>query len=1101
MSAPLNEIALDPRANVVVEACAGSGKTWLLVSRIVRLLLDGVPPSSILAITFTRKAAREMAWRLEQGLRLLARGDDADVATFLRDREIPEAMVPSVVPRARTLMETVLNARPGITISTFHSWFLELLQRAPIEQSLGALSLAESTSQLMDETWRDFAARLASGADTRLVEAFDLLVSRYELAGTRSLLTRFVSYRAEWWAYTTGRDDPVAWSLDQLVREMAVPPTVDAIAAFADDASLRDDIRQFADLLERNGTKTDAAFSQSLRRALEHRDVDAMPVFESLRDSVLKADGASRERKPTGAGEKRLGAEGQARLIALHDALSLRVRSVLAVLRDQAMYRVNEAVFVCGTRLVDTLQSLKRVRGVLDFTDVEWTLSTLLTRSDDAAYMLHRMDARYRHILVDEFQDTNPLQWRALLAWIEASADAGDPPRIFLVGDPKQSIYRFRRAEARLFRRAADYLEERYDARRFSQDESRRCAAPILEIVNRVFLNEPTFDGFRAHAAHGVSLPGRVEVLPMYRAAATDDVSNAVIVGLRNPLITARADPELRGRQLEAVRVAEQIGRLVGHWRIRDGSGDRPAHFGDVMILARARTHLLVFESALRDAGIPYATARHGGLLQRLETEDLQSLLRFLATPFSDLDLARTLRSPMFSCEDDDLMRLASTGDGTWWERLGRCAAQGAATANLARAHTLIRGWIDALDHLPVHDLLDRIHHEADVVARYRAAVPVAMRDAVTANLHAFVELALALDAGRYPSLPRFLDALRELEDGDAEEAPDEGIPEDAGDTVRILTIHGAKGLEAPIVFLIDAHTMSRPDSYHALVEWPPDADRPTHFSMRTRSEDDCDAQRAVYEEDRRLAAREELNALYVAMTRARQCLFVSGNEGARRLTARTWYRRVEEAMGASIDEGGAWGDDLSARAAQPIPVPGDRVAAIPVDWRTMRQVGSRGNAFSTPETERGERVHVLLQRLAPPAVESDLEDLRERLCIPADVFQEDLSAARSILDHPALAKFFDPSRYLSARSEVPCVGAAGELRRMDRVVEFADEIWVLDYKTGAAREADGRYAVAPEYVAQMRDYAAIARALWPGKRIRTALIHAGGTLVEVDDS
>src|SRR4030066_388586 len=271
------------------------------------------------------------------------------------------------------------------------------------------------------------------------------------------------------------------------------------------------------------------------------------------------------------------------------------------------------------------------------------------------------------------------------------------------------------------------------------------------------------------------------------------------------------------------------------------------------MVLVRARTHLRVYEHALRARHIPFLTSRRGGLLDTLEAEDIQALLTFLITPFADLELAQALRSPLFACSDEDLMRLAKIppsppfakggtlnipsaefsplltlsppfakgGPGgicSWWQRLQHLADPSPA---LQRAAGLLQRWLALADKLPVHDLLDRIYFEGDLMHRYAAALPAELHETVRANLQAFMEIALNVDAGRYPSLPRFLAELRELRAAE-NESPDEGKVGETGNALRIYTVHEAKGLEAPIVWLLDANdTQSKADSYSGLLDWP----------------------------------------------------------------------------------------------------------------------------------------------------------------------------------------------------------------------------------------------------------------------------------------
>jgi ATP-dependent helicase/nuclease subunit A len=226
------------------------------------------------------------------------------------------------------------------------------------------------------------------------------------------------------------------------------------------------------------------------------------------------------------------------------------------------VYRCNRAALRCGAELLQHYQRLKEERGVVDFTDVEWRTHQLLSHGDHAEYMQYKLDARYRHILLDEFQDTNPLQWQVLKAWLDASAAAQLRPTVFLVGDPKQSIYRFRRADARLFRIAAEFLVREYGAERLEQHMSRRNAPPVLDAVNRVFREEPGFDGFTPHESHHPDLPGRVEVLPLAASGppqASAGADEGAPLVLRDPL----REPLPAGEDLRREEEARMLARIA----------------------------------------------------------------------------------------------------------------------------------------------------------------------------------------------------------------------------------------------------------------------------------------------------------------------------------------------------------------------------------------------------------------------------------------------------------------------------------------------------------------------------------------------------------
>ena len=1085
----LNATALDPSNSVVIEACAGSGKTWLLVSRVIRLLLAGVRPSEILAITFTRKAAQEMQARLHEWLHLLATASDDQVKLFLRDRGVIDEHIDELMPQARALLEDLLVDQPGITVNTFHGWFLQVLTHAPLAAgAANGTNLVGHTYPLISDAWESFAEALQHNPDSPVAHALNWLFESYGLENTRSLLTSFLAKRVEWWAYAAGRHEPVAAALQDLRSHMPVTPDEDVVATLFCDRTFNSDVMDYAELLERNATETDVGLAARLRAACEPTAGEAR--FDQICSVLLRLDGKPRARKANNKTEQRLGADGQQRLLDLHSELGSTLAQVRAHLVEQRVYRLNEAALMCGTELLDRYQLIKRERGLIDYSDVEWRTWSLLNTSDYAEYMQYRLDARYKHVLVDEFQDTNPLQWQILRTWLEASAAVGSQPLVFLVGDPKQSIYRFRRAEPRLFDIAREYLQNRYGAQVLEQDVTRRNAPAVVSVVNTLFGG--VSDAFPKHVAHRTTLPGAVQTLPLFRADLTEQMQPE---RWRNPLDSARADSADRRRSAEAEELAKRIRQIVGCWQIVDGDELRPLRFEDIHILVRRRTHLDTYERALRHAQIPYISSRQGGLLDTLEAADLTALLQFLVIPFADIHLACALRSPVFSASDADLLVVSDAEGGSWWQRLNNIVSEGLASGPLVRAHKLLGTWMKLVDVIPVHDLLDRIYFEADVMRRYEAVVPPAMRTSVAANLRAFMEVALSTDSGRYPSLQGFIHELANLRRGDAEEAPDVGVIAEGSNAVRILTVHGAKGLEAPVVWLLDANGgANRTDSYDVLVDWPPEAAAPTHFSFFGRKDERGESRARLFEQEALLAAQEDLNLLYVAMTRAQQVFVASGSETSDR--GESWYARISGALGTDGAQ-----KDLSQVAevdTAPAASPPSAEDASGADWiHRPLHVGTRSEDPVDPRRRKGTLVHAVLERCVPPSNSGDPDALRQMLGVSDSEFDSLWKAARSIIDEPSLSRFFDPGQYLQAFNELPYVSAEGELRRIDRVVEFEDEIWALDYKTGdVVRDEDVAMAARP-HLMQLQRYRAALTELVPDKPVRSALIFAGGLFYE----
>ncbi len=1086
-----NSAALDPTRSVVVEACAGSGKTWLLVSRILRLLLAGVQPGEILAITFTRKAAQEMQARLRDWLYKMATENDDDVREFLRHRGIAEADLDTVLPKARGLYQQFLLAQPALTINTFHGWFMQIVKRAPLDAGLaGGVQLVEQTGMLWDEASTLFFAELLKQPDSELAQSMDYLFAELGLFSTQKLLHAFANKRSEWWAYTAGQDAPLDYTLAAIRAELQVDMSADPIAdwcsAQQSEAALFAFLRSHAE----NGTDTQQKKASELERAWT--EGEASQRYHRLRPLLYTQAGEPRSFKPT----KKQDAE--AYLLA-KDQLFTGLQVVLDSLQAQQIYRFNQHALRCGLAMLDSYQRLKQQQQCLDFADLEWRVYQLLNHSEHAEYLQYKLDSRYSHVLLDEFQDTNPLQWQILQAWFAASAAVNSTPKIFVVGDPKQSIYRFRRADARLFSVVCDYLMTHHQAVYLSQNMTRRNAPAILDTVNAVFDGlqdgQPKFAGFETHSAFQTDMAGYVEVLPLALADAAV-VTETEGLQLRNPLLEAYPDREEGAREREAAQFAARLQEIVGRWLIRDGKVECLLQWGDIMVLVRKRTYLRTYEQALRNLHIPYLTSRRGGLLDTLEASDIQALLTFLMTPFADLQLAHVLRSPMFSCSDEDMLAIrmqdADIKNAHWWARLCALCASGTDTKHLQRAQALLQEWLVLAERLPVHDLLDRIYFEADVQQRYAAAVPVAMRATVLANLQAFMEIALNVDAGRYPSLSRFLRTLSEMKQADDSEAPNEGAVDQAGDALRIYTVHESKGLEAPLVWLLDSNSKAPADRGNdVLLDWPTNDARPAHLSLYSDKASRGVAREKYFSAEQILADREDMNLLYVAMTRAKQILMVSGSG---ELVANSWYERITD---VHVDKASPFDAVVDVRkipaSIADHPLHSGEDARLDPRLTQPLPTGKRKAVLSEAQ-RRGIWLHSLMQYIAPTDVSLTLSqtDLQRKLNIPADAFDALWQNAQRLLTAPDLACYFEPRHYQSACNEMSYVNAQGELKRIDRLVEFVDEVWVLDYKLSEQQD-DARHQ------AQMQEYQTAMRSVYAGKRVRCALLYADGTLHELD--
>ncbi|MEZ5542720.1 MAG: UvrD-helicase domain-containing protein [Pseudomonadota bacterium] len=1107
--------ATDPRRDASVHASAGTGKTWLLVTRVLRLLLAGARIDGLLAITFTRKAAAEMEQRIMERLLDLAVADDHARTGLLEQAGI--APDRTTCDRAAQLYETVLRAPQRLRCTTFHAFCQDLLARFPLEAEIApGMELREATGQLEQAAYDALLADSIRQPQAALTQALDALtVACDSLDSAQKSLRAFLNQRSDWWSWTDGADDPVAFAGDALAGFLGIDPGADPLAGYP-DASARARHRSFAELLRAN-TATDVKLAAPIDRALEQQ-LTGQAFLERIVPAYLTGAHEPRKRKASPTLAKRLGQARAAQYLDLHARGCDEVQERLDRLARHQSYSLNCAWYRSGQALLDHYQRIKREQRVLDFTDLEWLACRLLNRSAHASWVQYKLDARIDHLLVDEFQDTNPTQWRLLLPLLEemAAGDAGRTRSVFLVGDRKQSIYSFRRANPALLESAAVWLERKRAATRYPLNRSRRSARAVMECVNRVFLH-PDMAGlladFASHDTHLDAVYGRVELLPL--CSSPDESGTPPPLAdsaLRNPLRAPRICRSNRPFHDEGRQLARTIQRLIADGATTEHQGEtRLLGYGDMMILLRQRTHAAFYEQALREAGIPCLGASRGLLLENLEVRDLIALLEILVTPFDNLALAQVLRSPLFGLDTEALLALTGADASHWYARLAQLASTG--NAPWTDVHTLLTRWRGLAGRLPVHDLLDRIFHEGELLQRYERAFPDVLHPRVRASFTRFIELALELDNGRYPSLPRFLDRLARLRQSDQDQ-PDESPPDDgAGGRVRLLTVHAAKGLEAPVVFLADAATVPQDRSaWSSCIDWPPERDRPRMIVLAPGSRQRDSRTRGLLDLQAGAARSENANLLYVALTRARQYLFVTGSVTGNGSDT-GWYGLLERALadcprnsaGHAVIESGRSQPAASAaatttetrsvdpRLSQPVACPERDLPIAPsrlalADEHTHTDADGR---------ERGIALHLMLEYLTrtPAGTANDaLVDIANRLQRDPDDAQ--LQAwwheARTIVTLPAFALLFDPQRVTQAWNEVPVQYLEGEHLVhgvIDRLVISDGEVLVIDYKSHRHASPASIPQLAAEYRPQLSCYAEAARRLWPGRRLRAGLL------------
>jgi ATP-dependent helicase/nuclease subunit A len=1099
-------IACDPRRSVAVEACAGAGKTWMLVSRIVRALLEGCAPHEILAITFTKKAAGEMRQRLYEWLLQFAAQSDAELRQELHNRGFSREPTAEQLDALRHLHHTLLKSGRPVQIRTFHSWFAALLRSAPLAalHDLGLPSnyeLLENDARAVAQAWPRFQTRVARDPQSR--EDYLSAVATFGRHQIQKALEAALSKRVEF--ELADAHGVVDASVQTFAQQYPAFAGVDTPHALLTTPAVRSLLLDAARVLGAASQATCIAAAAALEQSVKDGDVNAMV------DALMTKAGTPRKFSDKVQGIETV-RQAQHQLLEVVAAQGQHQ----AWLHQQRMARLARV-------LVVEYADLKRERGWIDMGDLERAALVLMSDEVLSGWVQERLDARVRHLMIDEFQDTNPLQWQALSAWLSGYAGAGHAPSVFLVGDPKQSIYRFRRAEPQVFKAAQRFVAHGLGGDLLSCDHTRRNAPDIIGLVNQVMLKAQTageFDGFRAHSTESQEM-GNIFKLPrIHRDADAGDAAgdsspsahsaSSDQGGWRDSLTTPRLIAEETRKVMECRQAARWIAQQL------QSGGLQPR---DVMVLARKRERLGLMQAELAALHIPAQQPEKNELADMAEVQDLVGLLDALVSPAHDLSLARALKSPVFGISDADLvqivlrqraMRSGTEKDAepaptvTWMQVLQTATDLPPALASVGAVLALWKTWVDTL---PPHDALSAIYQRGDVLARYAAATPANQREGVLANLRALLGAALQVDGGRYVTAYALVRALR----AGGIQAP---VRADVH-AVRLLTIHGAKGLEAPLVLMLDTDGESlKSQTMGVLVDWPGEALYPQRFVFLASESKPpaCVADALALEQTAR--SREELNALYVALTRTQRTLVVSSLEPHMANPTSWWQRLQDHAQDAPWQPGPHTGADRDAASAVTpfqgvytlLSLPNMPVAPVEYAQAAIKSIAEYDSTSESDEAQDsldsriGQAMHRLLERLPSRGTvtaahlwsAAQLDAVaREFSLEPAQVDVAQGMAQAILRGEGAWA--WDASKLLWQGNEVGLVHQ-GRMLRIDRLVQHSEgQWWVLDYKSTAQPHHQ------PELRAQLLAYRAAVAQAQPGQSVRAAFLTAQGTLIELN--
>ncbi|TNE67182.1 MAG: double-strand break repair helicase AddA [Alphaproteobacteria bacterium] len=1106
-----------PGLTAWVGASAGTGKTHVLTARVLRLMLTGTRPENILCLTFTKAAAAEMKNRIFAELGRWALMPDDELATEIHVRT-DELADGAMLRRARQLFAEVLDLSGGLQIQTFHSFCQALLGRFPLEAGMApgfeGMDEAEAREAMASARDRMLAAtRTPAGLPLRA--ALDT-VAGLVTENTFDEVMAGLSFEADTIARADrayggllGMTAALYHALDLTPGEREADLIADAVADSAFDAA---GVRALMTGLLA-GSKAEAAMGQTLADFLAA--ADRVSLFDAYAGVFLTQKHEPRARVANkGTLEADPGLPGiidkeQARLMRLMDHIK-RLRIAVAT----------TALMTLGHEQLGLYRSMKHERGLVDFDDMITRTVKLLDTAAVAPWVLFKLDAAIDHILVDEAQDTNALQWRVvetLAAEFFAGEGARDITRtLFAVGDAKQSIFSFQRADPREFVAARDRVfarayEADYEAEAVPLNLSFRSGGAVLGLVDAVFDREaPAWHGLSAdgeivrHDFVRKGQGGLVELWPLEEATPEADDA-AEDEGWVPPVVQESAHD---AEQRTAWRIARRVRQMLD-----DGeelaSKARPIRAGDILVLVRRRTafvdHLV---RALKATGIPVAGRDRMVLTDELPVMDLLALCHFALLPTDDLTLATVLKSPFVGLDDDALFRLAHGRRGTLWLALRDKAK---ADVEFAAAYQTLTDILNAADTRTPFEFLNHVLTDLDGRRKLAARLGAEIHDPVDELL----EEALRFEMQTSASLQAF---VQRVEGGATQIKRD---MEAAGDMVRIMTAHSAKGLQAPIVFLSDLVGLPDVGRDARILELPAsDPDAPPLLVWTSAARDVAFVDEMKTELKARQLA-EYRRLLYVALTRAEDRLYVAGWQGAQAPSDDCWFAAIEQGfdrlgsdtielapgykvrrhmvaqtaavkpettMAEAVADHSLPGWLFTAKPAEPDPPrplapsrPDDEEPAVASPLRAA----GRGRFF------RGRVIHALLEWLPDLAPADRAAAAKAYLAGLGDL--PDGEAARlwrevaGIMDDPALGPLFGPA----SRAEVPIAGIVGGRvisGQVDRLVATPDQVLIIDYKTNRPPPADAT-GVAPVYLKQMGLYVRALEAVYPGRTVRAALL------------
>ena len=1083
--------ASNPQNSIWVEASAGTGKTKVLSDRVLRLLLSGANPAHILCLTYTKAAASEMNNRIINRLSEWAVIDEAELSSqlekLLSEKLTSNSQSHDIIAQARRLFAILLDTPGGIKIQTIHSFCQEILKRFPLEANVSPyfeVMDERETTEILNQIKQDILTKEKSPDISKALEYLTANTSEQAFPKILSSITANRNLLENYFVKFNNLDEALL-SVNNSLKLTSADNRDTVIAAFWNDLA-EDDIRYIIRSLTA-GSHTSAEKAILLADNLEKHD------FDGLTKNILTNELAPNKKFFV---KKSLSEYPDS--TAIYEQVCQKIIQTHSRIDDVNLRDSTIAFLTLADEIMQRYQSYKTTRSKMDYNDLIIKTRDLLASSSNAEWVLYKLDGGIDHILIDEAQDTSPEQWQIVQAlskeFFAGHGSKNTNPSIFVVGDSKQSIYSFQGADITEFTAMHKYFAQSTpDFKTINMDVSFRSTAAILDMVNTVFSLSPATKGVTNQPLHHepsrIGEGGHVEIWPIIYPLSdktSDDVWYPPV-----ERVTAQSASSLLAQKI-ATTILEKV---KSHELKADGT---PLQFKDFLILVQHRNSLIdEIVRACKNIGVTIAGVDKLKLLEQIAIMDLLAAARFALLPYDDLNLACLLKSPIFGLDDDDLMLLCLDRQASLWQQI-------LTSAKYSQIAATLQNLIYLSKHSRPYEFFAHILINLQGRKNFTARLGNECEDAIDE----FINLTISFEQGHIPSLQIFVEWMqsddveikRNLEQTDL-------------DAVRVMTVHGSKGLQAPVVILPDTVRLKSTKQEASLLNTKEQLFYPL-------SKNYYNEQCAQIQQNNQSSQKDEYNRLlYVALTRAGEQLYICGYSNANEPKEDSWYSVCYNALSQIAPINNETGvisyhlnsltppqsstPDKTETSTRDIPSwlnkPADKESALAKPLTPSHQDENNISASSpllkidnSPLYRRGNLIHKLLQFI-PLKEENKRQDIINSYLeisasdLPEFERKKIAHEVLSLVNAPQYAPLFSVNSVAEAAvmGEVDGRIISGQI---DRLVVTDSKVMIIDYKTNRPA-AQNLADVPPAYCKQMQAYRSLITKLYPDKQVETYIL------------